>query len=62
MYACIEQDGYSASFNRIELLKSSLIDLEALWGDKAQVAVATAWTTEWEEPDRVCDSLNTMET
>ena len=28
-YACIQQDGYSASFNKIiELFKSSLIDLE----------------------------------
>jgi N4-gp56 family major capsid protein len=41
-YACIEQDGYSATFNVIEVLKSLLIDLEALWGDKAQVAFATA--------------------
>jgi hypothetical protein len=42
-YACIDQDGYSASFiNEYVNVKSSLIDLEALWGDKAQVAIATA--------------------
>ena len=39
-YTCVEQDGYSASFDILELIKFLLIDLEALWGDKAQAKAA----------------------
>jgi len=42
-YACIEQDGYSASFiyrKGVAVVKSLLIDLETLLGDRAQAQAA----------------------
>jgi len=43
-YACVQQDGYSATFIKLYVnAKSLLIDLEALvMGNRAQVAIATA--------------------